>query len=191
MKKVILDTNIYVDWLNRGLYEEFILGKDLARYLSAVVYMELLAGATTPAAKRALVKLVFGYGERVVAPPVGVYKRAGKLLRDLRTGGVSVRQASLVNDLLIAMSARAIGATVVTADRDFETVRTFDDFALQMSPPVRTFRRSASTVVRLFSFRSVVRGSRRGGCRRGCRGRTSARARRGRGLGLWARSFRR
>ena len=78
--KVVLDTNVFVDYLRQGLYAEWMLGRvgETIRFLSAIVLMELRLGADTPRRKRAV-------------------DRLGPL-----------------NDLLIALTARHIGATVVT-----------------------------------------------------------------------------
>ncbi len=43
-----------------------------------------------------------------------------------------MRRASLVNDVLIALTARAIGATLYTADGDFEAIRQVRAFALRV-----------------------------------------------------------
>jgi predicted nucleic acid-binding protein len=54
------------------------------------------------------------------------------VLAHLRRKGRDVRRASLVNDVLIALTCRAIGATLFTANgRDFEAVR--DVRELQLS----------------------------------------------------------
>ena len=54
MKKIVLDTNVYIDWLNRGLHETVMLGPGLVRYLSAVVVMELRAGVSHRASRDAV-----------------------------------------------------------------------------------------------------------------------------------------
>jgi predicted nucleic acid-binding protein len=47
--------------------------------------------------------------------------------------GREVRRASLVNDVLIALTARSLGATLYTADgEDFKAIRRVRDFALQV-----------------------------------------------------------
>jgi hypothetical protein len=46
LRKVLLDTNVYIGWLNQGLHEALMVGPGLVRYLSAVVQMELRIGAT-------------------------------------------------------------------------------------------------------------------------------------------------
>ena len=134
LRKVILDTNVYIDWLNLGLHEEQMTGPGLVRYLSAVVQMELRVGAKTLPARRALDRVVRAYraGGRVVAPQAELFDEAGRTLRRLREAGREVRHASLVNDVLIAHSARALGATVITADTDYRAIRAVLDFKLEM-----------------------------------------------------------
>ena len=122
-RKVLLDTNVYIGWLNGGLHADLLLGPGLARYLSAVVAMELGVGARLLPARRALDQLVRAYqaGGRVAVPDARVFDRAGRVL-----------QRILVNDVLIALSARSIGATVVSADTDFEIIETVVDFKLEL-----------------------------------------------------------
>jgi len=45
VKKVLPDTNIFIDWLNAGKYEDVLFAKGFTKYLSAVVLLELEAGA--------------------------------------------------------------------------------------------------------------------------------------------------
>jgi predicted nucleic acid-binding protein len=133
LRKVLIDTNIYVDWLNERLHESVVIAPGFVRYLSTIVQMELRAGATTPRASRAADGLLLAYraGGRIVVPTVAAFDAAGKTLRALRARGIEVRRASLVNDVLIAQSARAIGAAVVTRDGGFEVLRRVMDFELQ------------------------------------------------------------
>jgi predicted nucleic acid-binding protein len=134
VKKVVLDTNLYIDWINRGLREETMVGGGLTRYLSAVVVMELRAGARTRGGRAAVDSLIRGYSlaDRLITPAAGTFERAGSLLRRLKLAGREVRSASFVNDLLIALTARALGATVLTANHaDFEAIRRIEPFALE------------------------------------------------------------
>lgn len=130
LRKVVLDTNLYVDWLNRGTHEALFSGPGLIRYFPVIVHMELSAGATNVRAQRAVDKLVRTYrsaGRLVVLDARG-FEAAGVALRTLRKRGVEVRRASLVNDVLIALSARSVGATLITADSDFEAIGAVVDF---------------------------------------------------------------
>jgi predicted nucleic acid-binding protein len=134
VNRLILDTNLYIDWINRGAREEVMLGPGRIRYLSAVVVMELRAGAKARSGRLAVDQLVRGYraAGRLLAPPASAFDRAGSVLRRLKLSGREVRPAAFVNDVLIALSARFMGATVVTANvSDFEAIREVEPFALQ------------------------------------------------------------
>lgn len=132
--KVILDTNLYIDWMNDGLREDVMAGPGFVRYLSAVVQMELRAGARTLPARRAVDQLARAYrsARRLVAPDAGLFDAAGRTLRLLRDQGREVRRSSLVADVLIAHTARSLGARLLTADRDFEAVRKVLDFEVEI-----------------------------------------------------------
>jgi predicted nucleic acid-binding protein len=134
VKRVILDTNLYISFMNTGEHESVMLGAGFVRHMSAVVLMELLVGARTPAARRAVARLerAFEATGRVLPPPPAAWKRAGGILRGLRASGREVRRASLVNDVLIALTARDIGATVITNDAsDFGAIRKLVDFSFE------------------------------------------------------------
>jgi predicted nucleic acid-binding protein len=133
VRRALLDTNVYIGWMNAGEHEALVLGPGLVRHMSAVVRMELEAGATTVAARRAVGHLssAFERTGRLVVPSVSAWKRVGGVLRALRSKGREVRRSSLVHDVLIALTARDIGATVFTNDgSDFTAIRKLVDFSL-------------------------------------------------------------
>ncbi|MBI2897821.1 MAG: PIN domain-containing protein [Deltaproteobacteria bacterium] len=135
LRRAFLDTNVYIDWMNAGLREDLVLGRGYVRYLSAVVAMELRVGARTRAASRSLDKLLEGYeaAGRLIAPSSSVFRRAGAVLARLHSAGREVRRASLVGDVLIALTCRGFGATLYTADGgDFGAIRKVEDFALEV-----------------------------------------------------------
>ena len=132
---MVLDTSVYVSSLNQGLHAEWLLGPGVVRCLSAVVLMELRVGATTRRARRAVSQLVRPYetSGRLVAPSARLFDEAAIVLQRLRMRGLEVRRASLVNDVLIALTARAMGATVVTANAaDFQAIRDSRRFSLHV-----------------------------------------------------------
>ncbi len=135
MQRVIIDTNLYIDWMNDGRYEGILFQRDAVKYLSAVVMMELSAGAFSLRDRR-LVKDVtsaFARAGRIVAPTIGIYEEAGVVLRRLQQlKGYTISGAyGLVNDVLISLSARSIGATVITQnERDFVAIRGIRPFDL-------------------------------------------------------------
>jgi len=98
---------------------------------------ELRAGAETRPARRLLDRLIRAHtaSSRLVAPSAAVFDEAGLVLRTLRMAGREVRRASLVNDVLIALTARRMGAALYTTDaEDFEAIRRVRDFALEVVP---------------------------------------------------------
>jgi predicted nucleic acid-binding protein len=137
MHRIVVDTNVYVDWINKGRHEEVLFARNTVRYLSAVVLMELRAGASSPGDRRLLDRLqqAFEKAGRVLTPSRRVFAEAGDILGRLRTErgfGVAASR-SIANDVLIALSARSIGATVVTGNRrDYEAIQTVRPFRLSI-----------------------------------------------------------
>src|SRR5439155_10250825 len=71
---------------------------------------------------------------RILSPSAAIFDRAGQVLRELRMRGREVRRASLVGDVLIALAARASGATLWTADAGaFEAIRAIEPFSLRLA----------------------------------------------------------
>jgi predicted nucleic acid-binding protein len=120
--KVLLDTNVFIGYLRAGLHAEWVLGRmsHTIRFLSAVVLMELRFGADTPRRKRAVdsIQRAFPAG-RLIAPTPSVFEQAGRVFRVLHRNGAGLQdRLGPLNDLLIALTARQIGATVVTNNLD-------------------------------------------------------------------------
>src|SRR5690242_4403854 len=114
MHRSVLDTNIYIDWFNRGLHQELVFQLGTVKCLSAVVMMELFVGADTTHDRRILNRLAHTFRKlgRILTPTDEMYQEAGQILQALHVRlhfDVS-RNRSLTNDVLIALSARAIGA---------------------------------------------------------------------------------
>jgi predicted nucleic acid-binding protein len=134
MLRRVIDTNLYIDWLNAGRHEAVLFQRDAVKYLSAVVMMELYAGAFATHDRRLLrqITAAFRKADRILLPSVGVYEEAGTVLRALRGRGYNPAGASaLVNDVLIALSARTIGAVVYTQNgRDFAAIQGVRQFKL-------------------------------------------------------------
>lgn len=135
MMRVIFDSDLYIDWIEAGLREEWLLTRSLVRYMSTVVLLELRAGASKPAGAAAVRDLhrTFGRTGRLLTPSVDTFWLAGSVLVALkrRHGYDLRRQYRLINDCLIALSSRQIGATVVTRnERDFRLIQRIAPFAL-------------------------------------------------------------
>ncbi|MFO0699937.1 MAG: PIN domain-containing protein [Nitrospira sp.] len=137
MRRLIVDTNLYIDWLNAGDHTALLFQSDAVKYMSAVVMMELLAGAHTVRDRTRLHDLFRAFKKlsRVLTPSAETYEEAGGVLRELQTQyGYQLRQRySLANDVLIALSARSVGGTVVTQNRrDFLAIQTIRPFKLSL-----------------------------------------------------------
>jgi len=130
---VVFDTNVYVAALREG-----IDGAAFARirdrtprtFLASVVSAELRAGAVDRVGRLAVRELVEQFDRlgRIVTPDARSWNLAGDALGNIRRREPALRAkvTSLWNDALIALSARQIGASVVTGNvRDFELLHRF------------------------------------------------------------------
>lgn len=118
-RKVLFDTNVFIDYLRAELYDNWVFGghSNVIRFTSAVVLMELHLGANTAARQKAVARIETAFAQRSLVPTAQLYAQAAKLFRTLY-GDLSNRSDRLapINDLLIALTARQIGATVVTSN---------------------------------------------------------------------------
>jgi predicted nucleic acid-binding protein len=139
MQRVVVDTNVYIDWINQRRHEDVLFERDTAKYLSVVVLMELVAGVSSPQDGRIVDGIAADARKlrRFVSPSVSVFAQAGEVLRRLRVerGYRMSSSNSIVNDVLIALSALSIGATVVTHnERDFLAIQSVRSFKLRVLP---------------------------------------------------------
>lgn len=81
---VLLDTNVFIDYLRAGLHMEWVLGGHgtVIRFISAVVLLELRLGADTPKRKKAVDRLhqAFHSG-RILGLTPSVLDQARKIFR--------------------------------------------------------------------------------------------------------------
>lgn len=125
--KVLLDTNVFIDYLRADLHAEWVFGGagNTIRFLSSVVLMELRLGADTTRRRRAVdrIQAAFPTG-RLIVPLPSVFDHAGRLFRTLYGDGSGLDdRLGPTNDLLIALSARQMGAAVITSNlREFQKI---------------------------------------------------------------------
>jgi predicted nucleic acid-binding protein len=125
--------------VNAHRHEHILFRGGTVKYLSAVVSMELRAGAFSNRDRRLLQRLesVFQRTDRVLVPTAAVFAEAGDVLRRLQSErGYNLRGGhSVVNDVLIALSARSIGAAVATQNAaDFRAIQAIRKFDLELVP---------------------------------------------------------
>lgn len=140
--RILVDTSVYIAAMRdssfaasfRPLYERGIP----RTHLSSVVAQELLAGARSDAHRRLAQGLItpFERARRIVTPTHPIWCDAGLVLSQLWRNVSSFRSAlhgGLVNDILIALTGRAIGATVLTRNRvHFEMIRRVRDVGVEI-----------------------------------------------------------
>jgi len=118
--KVVLDTNVFIDFLRAGLHAECVLGGHgtVIRFLSGVVLLELQLGADTPKRRKAVDQLQEAFPSvRILGVTPSILDHAGRVFRALYGNASGLRdRLGPLNDLLIAFTAREIGATVVTSN---------------------------------------------------------------------------
>jgi predicted nucleic acid-binding protein len=135
--KHLIDTDLYIDLIQSGITLPLIreiYDKDTPGiYFSSVVAQELLAGARSPAGRRRVEILYrpFERVGRVVTPSHSQWKDAGGILAKVLDDRPDLKNKlpALVNDCLLALSARSLGATLYTRNRDdfilLQSVRSF------------------------------------------------------------------
>ena len=142
MVRLLFDTSVYIAILRDKTFAEMFRPRYLRdipfTHLSSVVIHELLAGARTFRHRRQAASLYepFERVRRIVTPTHGVWKTAGTVVAALFEKDPQFRSKisqGLLNDILIGLSARSIGATVVTRNgEDFRLIQQYATFALEV-----------------------------------------------------------
>jgi predicted nucleic acid-binding protein len=139
MIKVIYDTDVYIDWMQGKIQNGLIFREGEFIFISSIVIMELRVGVFTTKAVSAIEKLFKTAikTDRLVVPNAQDYFKAGGILNDLRVKmGYNIKGASYItNDVLIALTARRIGAILRTFNKtDYKTINLFLDFQWELMP---------------------------------------------------------
>jgi predicted nucleic acid-binding protein len=130
---LIFDTSIFIDHLRTGCHEERI--ESIAGLIrsSSIVLAELWRGATKPAEHAFLKALEKNHP--VLTPSEKLWLESGQLLGKMRSdkGLAPEKLRDLHFDVLIALTARAVGARLITSNRgDFELIKKYRDFNLEV-----------------------------------------------------------
>lgn len=130
---VIFDSSIFIDDLRSGCHAQRIAALEDVIRTSAVVLAELWRGATTAGEQQFLRALERRFP--VFSPTEKDWLDSGQILLKMqRDHGYEGRKLrDLHFDVLIALTARNHGATLVTANRtDFELIRSYRGFKLEV-----------------------------------------------------------
>ncbi len=114
MKPLLLDTTVWIEWLqgrSRGLVER---SRERTLYMAAPVEMELQAGIHSVRSQRAFDAFLrpFAIHNRILVPGREDFRKAGEILAD-----VGMSASKHATDALICVCARKIGAELWTLNR--------------------------------------------------------------------------
>ncbi len=130
---VIFDTSVLVDEARTGRHRERIESAEGLVRMSSVVLAELLRGATGPAEHKFLRTL--SRNHPVLTPTRENWLESGEILAELRADQrfQSHKLRDLHFDVLIALTARAHGARLITTNRkDFELISRYRQIKLEV-----------------------------------------------------------
>jgi predicted nucleic acid-binding protein len=130
-QKAILDTSFLIEHFRKGtVYDTFLnLNRLYHITFSSVVLMELLSGAYDSKEQKLIEQIINNF--TVISVTERQWYIAGNIMLKLRKDKKvdPLRIKSLIADILIAISARDIGAILVTKnERDFKLIREVSDF---------------------------------------------------------------
>ena len=120
-----------------GFFERRFVPLVFQTYLSSIVVEELYAGALDAAAIRLVERHVGALEKagRLINPTFQDWKEAGKLIAQItrKEPGRKPKIQQMLNDILLAFSARRIGADLFTFNRDdFELILRYKPFSLKV-----------------------------------------------------------
>jgi len=134
-KKIIIDTNIYIDIFNAGLHFNLRNPFQYIVFLAYPVLHELWMGTK---GKREVDHLTAFQNEfiklkRLIIPTTSTLVSIGQVCHHLRvTGRLDPVYPKHYNDISIAVLARQIGATLVTKNsNDFKVIQSALDFVFE------------------------------------------------------------
>jgi predicted nucleic acid-binding protein len=131
-RKIIIDTGVYIELFNKGLYKEIINPFQHLTYLAYPVLHELWMGLQDRQEIRLLTawRDRFIQLQRIIIPTISSIVLIGEACLKLKKAGkLDPTHPKHYNDVAISAMAHQIGATVVTKNaKDFQTIHSVIDF---------------------------------------------------------------
>jgi predicted nucleic acid-binding protein len=127
----ILDTSVYIDNLRSGRFKQEILDLKFVVRCSAVVLAELSRGARSRPMRRFVDDLAKNL--RIIAPNEREWIQSGRIVNGIAAAkGYDIQKTREIHfDVLIALTARRIGAHLITSNiDDFTAIREYMNFNL-------------------------------------------------------------
>jgi predicted nucleic acid-binding protein len=129
----VFDTSVLIDHLRTNCYALRMANLDLPVRSCSVTLAELWRGANSPTDRKIVAALE--RSRPILTPTQNNWLRSGKILAEIRDrhGFEPHKLRNLHFDVLIALTARAYGALLITSNRaDFELIRRYTDFKLEV-----------------------------------------------------------
>jgi predicted nucleic acid-binding protein len=129
----VFDTSVLVDHLRTNRHAHRMADLHMPVRNSSVVLAELWRGVTLGAERVVLREIAGNYP--ILTPTANNWLESGRILAKMRTdqGFEPAKLRDLHFDVLIALTARAHGALLITSNRgDFELIRSYRDFKLEV-----------------------------------------------------------
>ncbi|OGQ05445.1 MAG: hypothetical protein A3F82_00440 [Deltaproteobacteria bacterium RIFCSPLOWO2_12_FULL_44_12] len=133
-RNIVIDTSVYIDFLRGKSAIGAILDSEKTTvYCTSVIIAELLAGALGAREKEIILKMRrhFKNALRLVTPTEEEWFWCGYTLSQIgkKHGFEQIKKSRLINDCLIALACKNLGATLLTENiKDFGLIRQFIDF---------------------------------------------------------------
>ncbi len=130
---IVFDTSVLIDHLRTGRHEQHIEGVSGLIRTSVVVLAELWRAASRPVEREFL--RAFARNHPILTPTQNNWLESGQILGKIQSdkGFGADKLRDLHFDVLIALTARAHGARLITSDRsDFELIRGYRAFRLEV-----------------------------------------------------------
>jgi predicted nucleic acid-binding protein len=129
----VFDSSIWIDQWRAGRHSERIAALAGVVRLSSVVIAELWRGVVKKSESDLVTTIERNYP--ILTPTEKNWLESGRILSKMRAdrGFLPEKVRALHFDLLIALTVRSNGATLITSNRaDFELIRTYGDFDLEI-----------------------------------------------------------
>ena len=130
---IIFDTSVYIDHLRTNKYSDHFQNLNGLIRNSSVVLSELSRG-TTKEGEKAFVKTLTK-NHPILTPTEKNWLESGEILSGINKdkGFSPAKLRDLHFDVLIALTARNYGATVITSNKvDFDLLKGYKDFHLEV-----------------------------------------------------------
>lgn len=129
---IILDTSIFINHLRTNKFKDHLYNLHGIIRNSSVVLSELLRGATKKEEIRFVTTLTKNHP--IFTPTETNWIESGKILSKINQdkGFSPEKLRDLHFDLLIALTGRNYGATIISSDTDFHLIKAYKDFNLMI-----------------------------------------------------------